>query len=139
MRKDVNNNIKKDSPTLAPVIVNKNAQTKHERSQISKQCTTCHWIYQEMLTFWEHTCTLFKKNISFFLAQHLQWITQTVLRIHCTLRGTDKFTSRTPWQPVKYMQIYVTRMEFWGQNPNTSHVKPPQQQWKMSGSCIQKL
>ena len=41
MRKDVNNNIKKDSPiishpTLAPVIVNNNAQTKHERSQISK-------------------------------------------------------------------------------------------------------
>ena len=41
MRKDVNNNIKKDSPiishpTLAPVIVNNNAQTKDERSQISK-------------------------------------------------------------------------------------------------------
>ena len=41
MRRDVNNNIKKDSPiishpSLAPVIVNNNAQTKHDRSQISK-------------------------------------------------------------------------------------------------------
>ena len=41
MKRDVNNNIKKDSPiishpSLAPVIVNNNAQTKHERSQISK-------------------------------------------------------------------------------------------------------
>ena len=41
MRKDVNNIIKKDlpiisHPTLAPVIVNNNAQAKDERSQISK-------------------------------------------------------------------------------------------------------